>query len=350
MAQRVVTVLERRTSAMLVASLAVSALSACSSFNPIGETRYTLLNDDNFGQLGMVGPYWHLYDDQHSHTSPCTNGATGNHEPAQCARIDAPLSFEWDGRKCPPSDDQKDDLARVVNSQNGRICLQGMLDGVLPCVVKDGPRCKDNGGDTSNMWGAGIGLEFNQEPQEWDAVGRGFRGVAFDLTIFPAGGALNLRVELPVALAGDTLIPEAHPLMRGDGSVIATDGRVYSYSCELNQLVPSLQMQRPIELCDAVVPYDKDCRATSYMHPSGSPFWVSTDRDPTYRPSPILHEGHNEFEWDDVTAPPGSGYDFNAEKMLGIHFHVVHTENNKEEIAASSGFHFCIENLALLPK
>lgn len=347
MAGRVVTVLERRAW-LLVLGLALAQLSACSSFHPVSETRHTLLDDAHFRRLGMDQPYWHAYDDQHSHTSPCTNGATGNHLPSQCARIDPPPSFSWEGGKCPPSDAQKRELEQKLEPVDGRICLQGTLDGVLSCVDKDSSRCIDTGGDNSNMWGAGVGLEFSSDgKQEWDGLARGFTGLAFDLTILPEGSALNLRVELPVALDPNTVIPDKHPLMRDDGSVIATDGRVYGYDCDADQLLPGPQLGLPIKLCQALVADDGDCRVTSNQHPFGSPFWLSQDRDPTYRPSPI-RAGHNEFTWQDVVAPPLDGtYDFERGKMLGIHFHVVHTEN-PTEIATSSSFHFCIENLALL--
>ncbi|HKO47540.1 MAG TPA: hypothetical protein VJV79_07450 [Polyangiaceae bacterium] len=331
----------------------LSMVSACSSFHPIEERRYKLLNRSNFAELWNRGAYWHAYDDQHSHTSPCTNVNAGNHPPAHCARVVTPPFFDWDGGKCPPTGENKATLTRPILPDDGRICLQGSLDPVLPCVDGMTPTCNDEGGDASNMWGAGVSLDFSADGQPWDAEGAGFSGMAFDLKIYPEQSAISLRVEMPVLLRSDMELPN-NPLMRDDGSVIGTDGELYS-DCRGVKPFPHAK-HRPLVLRDAVDPASAETMIVSSKHPRGSPFWrEGVETDPNWDPSPV-NPGHNEFSWGEIKRPPPEKnsvpehdqYTFEMKNMMGINFHIVVPQN--ESTTSASGFHFCIDHLALLQK
>ncbi len=162
MARRMVAVPWRAWPRAASLSLLLSAVCACSAFHPVGERRFTLLNDDNFERLEMLGAHWRAYDDQHSHTSPCTNGAAGNHDPEQCSSVDRP-EFGWNGGKCKPTPEQLS-KGDIDPEPSGSICVQGVLGKVLSCKTSL-EQCyhADGDEDVSNMWGAGVGLAFSED-------------------------------------------------------------------------------------------------------------------------------------------------------------------------------------------
>lgn len=371
MAGRVVAVGFRRACVRALGlGCVLAAFSACSSFNPVEERRFKWLNATTYTELGMPTAYWHAYDDQHSRTSPCTNGVAGNHDPDECAHIDTPRIFDWDGGKCAPLGEKAKALTQPLEpSRKGSFsyCLQGSLDAILPCKdTQKGLYCTDSGTDDSNMWGAGFGLAFSADDdhkQAWDANRYGVTGVAFDLSILPDDRKVNLSVELPIMLSRTEPVPDDRPLMRDDGSVIGPqdDGQIHSYVCPSDSPVPAPKQPRPNAgqprvLGDALTPYSDRCPheeqgdlcVPSDLHPYGHPLWSDDRDDPTWGPSPV-RPGHNEFRWGDVLVPKHSSekdppYDFESSRLLGILFHVVHAKNEN----LTYGFHFCISNLAFL--
>jgi len=326
--------------------LLLCAASACSSFNPVEQPRFTLLNGQTYAAFGIEA-HWVAYDDQHSRFSACTNGAAGNHQPRECSHLDRPF-FDWDGGKCPPKPEQLDQ-GRLVPGSNG-ICIQGELSAFLPC--SHGPaQCLNavrntDKQDASNMWGAGVGLTFSEGGEEpWNPHDHGVRGVAFDLSLFPedtklGGSELNLRVQVPSILSEkDTKITFARPLMTDDGSVLDTNGDVHD--CDSNDVVESHKQLTLASVSDGQGPI------TSDLHPYGSSFWQlpPSEKGPEWGPSPV-QVGHNEFSWHDVAQPPepDSNYSFDETKILGVHFQVAHPKESK----TAYPFAFCINNLAFL--
>jgi hypothetical protein len=338
----------------IVAVSGLLAVSACSSFDPIEVPRYTLLVPENFDKLGIADAHWIAYDDQHSVTAACTNGAAGDHLPSECSLLLKDPPFTWDGPKCPPSAESLSEGEIAPLEANGSICITGELRPLSHCVHPQA-QCYDttDGGDVSNMWGAGVGLSFSASGKEpWDAGKHGVKGVAFDLSGVEesqlGGSGFNLRVEVPIVLDGKTKIPSDRPLMRDDGSVLGLDGKLYG--CNSGQITEPTTTPSP-ELSAVRADPDSQTVLTSEQHPFGSAFW-QTPKTQLWGPSPV-QIGHNEFDWPAVAPPPESQntqhfvpyYSFDKSQVLGVHFQVVHpTPSNQSTVS----FHFCIKNLALL--
>ena len=329
-------------------ALLLSALSACSAFDPVKETRYTLLNSDHYAELDMKDAHWLAYDDQHSRTFSCTNGAAGNHPPEECAQLYSP-HFVVDGPKC-----QGVELTKEFDDP-GPIYMDGLLPPMVDCAEDHPAQCLPrNKLDVSNMWGAGVGLAFSLDGKgPWDAKKHKVRGVAFDF-IGSDEARSNLRVLIPTVLDATTPILPDRPLMRTDGTVIGTDGKIYG--CDSEVVSPSAT---PLDRSDTTL---GDVRPdggspevlTSEQHPDGSAFWQQ-EATLIWGASPV-NAGHNEFEWDHVLPPPGlspdgrpehmvSPYQFDKTRILGVHFQVVPCDPaNNPPIP----FRFSISNLALL--
>jgi hypothetical protein len=327
----------------------LSGISACSSFDPAKERRYKLLHAGDDRELQISGAYWRAYDDQHSSTFACTNGAAGNHAPNECSHLDIP-HFDWDGPKCLEARGDLTD-GNIAPRADGSICLQGLLAGVAPCADPNPDRCIDSGddGDLSNIWGAGFGLVFNSN-EGWNADEHRVRGVAFDLSpqdLKLGGSDLNLRVQIPIVLDDDTKVPFTRPLIRDDGTVLGKDGKIYDCDSKPRPTMPEPRMETTLRAARVI----ESGHVTSELHPSGSPFWQLADAE-DWGPSP-LDVGHNEFEWDDVKPPPerlpGADdepvYSFRSDRILGVHFQVARPRKTNQEAV---GFNFCIENLAFL--
>jgi len=321
-------------------------ISACSAFDPVKETRFTLLNPNTYAALGMPNARWVAYDDQHSFSAACTNGAAGNHAPSECAVVYVPWS-DWQNPKCPPTEEQLSEGYLHDPGPNGHLCVRGVLHPLLPCGADRKTQCfGSNSGDEivdqSNMWGAGVGLVFSPGNEGWDAPGHKVRGVAFDFD-GPEETRLNLRVGIPIVLDSKTLVPPGRPFMRSDGSVLGTDGKIYD--CDSNDVSQSVVKREETRLIDAVVDPKPGDIVTSERHPYGSPFWqlpstTSWDSSPVKR-------GHNEFEWPDIAPPPEAAFNylFDETQILGIHFQVVPPKNGGKN---DLNFELCITNLAFL--
>jgi hypothetical protein len=348
-ARSMVTAACRRLALSTVAlGFLLSSVSACSSFEPAKERRYKLLHDKDDKELGIFGAYWRAYDDQHSATFACTNGAAGNHAPSECSHVDIP-HFKWDGPKCRKDMGDLTDGDMPDPGPDGSICLQGLVGGVSHCTGS--PYCIDdsNYGDLSNIWGAGFGLVFDSK-DGWSAREHRVKGVAFDvgpgdLTLGENG--LNLRVQIPIVLDDSTPVPPARPLIRNDGSVLGMNGKIYD--CESGESSAPPLPRTQTTLGDArVVGSDK---VTSALHPVGSPFW-QLPKTQDWGPSPVK-VGHNEFLWSEVLPPPegltpddeNDPYTFSDERILGVHFQVARPPKVNQK---PFGFSFCISNLAFI--
>ena len=338
--------------------LVCCALCACSSFDPVSVPNFEYLQVGDNPGLGITGAEWVAYDDQHSRTSACTNGATGNHDPSECSELEQP-HFEWEGSKCP---DGKSEVYTFHDAKpNGPVCIRGWLRKMLPCeLISEAQRMKHsaeaqcvsttdlNGKsvDTSNMWGAGVGLAFNSN-EGWNAPAHGVIGVSFDLSVLPdtelGANALNLRVEIPIALSETLALPrQEKPVTRSDGSVIGPNGKLYRYDCKSTLITQTDFPERTGTVADLAVD-GEPMLITSQLHPQGSPFWQPGTKS-LWQPSPIK-AGHNEFKWSSVLPPAESGYEFDAHKIVGIHVQVVHPDPaNLTDVQ----FDFCISNLAVL--
>ena len=335
----------------LLAGLVLSVIPACSSFHPVEQTRYTLLNEQSYGTFGMRDAHWVAYDDQHSRFSACTNGAAGNHHPRECSHLDRPV-FDWDGGKCPPSHDDLAQGEALVKTSHG-ICIQGELSAYVPCTNPPNQCSNSNSNkrdfDGSNMWGAGVGLTFSRlGDQPWNPQENAVKGVAFDLILFPedtklGGSELNLRVQVPsILLKKDVDVEYDQPLMTDEGAVIGPngDGTASRHGCDSKIRDANF----PITLADV----SSTGTVTSEQHPYGSSYWQlpTNDDDRDWGPSPV-EPGHNQFEWNQVAHPPGreKNYEFDDTNVLGIHFQVAHP---KIPNFTAYPFSFCIDNLAFL--
>jgi hypothetical protein len=259
--------------------------------------------------LGLTG-VWYVYGDNYDPPQRCTK--IGLHAEDECSRVDwppppPPLTFPTD---------------------RGRVCTFGSVAQALGCVSADLPSglaCSSP--DFSDMWGAGIGLDFalaassdqKRDPlkrETWDAHAHGIQGVSFDFELIDgAANAPYLRVEFPVQLPSDAVLPD------DKGSV--------SLSTDTNG--------EPV-VAQPAQPFPDNPATPSDEHPSGSPYWGAT---PKWGNSPV-HEGHNELPFNEVKPPPDFAYGFDATKLLGIQFHVPTLETARVD------YGFCISNLAFL--
>jgi hypothetical protein len=273
-------------------------------------------------ELGIRGQ-WFAYGDKYDWPHSCTNDDLGHHLPEECSKIDMPSS-------------QAPDLGFV--NQDGRMCTSGQVGRVLMCdsmgenaVVN----CNNTDWDFSNMWGAGIGLDFDVDTSSgqrdplarkaWDAPAHHVVGMAFDYegiddTEF---GTAHLRIEFPI------LLPANSVLKAGE------------YTAGLN---PMDGITGP---SDGSQPYP-DNPTPSEEHPEGSPWLKAPAIWPKARNavSPVL-SGHNLVYFSDVNPAPESEYAFNLHKLLGIQFHVPSFEND-DKLGQHFGYGFCISHLTFL--
>jgi len=318
-----------RCSAAMLCALAAQGCFDVKSIAPGPEA--IAVETDSVGRvldgnaLGLKG-YWYSYGDQYGTPARCTEW--GGHAAADCSAVFSP----------PPLP------ALGFTNVDGKMCTQGEAakldkckeDAMLPCPTKDGL-------DFANMWGAGIGLDFDldvddpEQPERatdsdhrhvWDPDAHRVVGVAFDLEAFdlerPDVGDVpypNLRVEFPMLLPDGTRLPPNVATVLGD-TLRAADG-----------------------------PRDLPSGSTSDEYPGGSPFWGAPRGSPpkwggaNNDASPAV-QGHNEFLWQDVSAPPDawSEYVFDRRKILSIQFHVPALTKDPVRLPYS----FCISHLAFL--
>ena len=264
-------------------------------------------------ELGISG-YWYAYGDQYDYPSRCTT--IGLHSPDQCSRIDTPDALPKLG---------------FYNS-NGKMCTAGQVAMVINCPPGAGIGCESGGPDYSNIWGAGIGLDFGLEVaggdnptaflrlpimrQAWDPTTHHVAGVSFDLNWF-SKDAPHMRVEFPFILSKTTRLPS------GKGTV---------------GLVPGV----PPVLADTMGGVLPDDPPPSEEYPSGSPIWgVTGGQWSDDRVSPVS-EGHNEVRFDSLGPPPETNYTWDVHELLGIQFHISTMKARPIE------YGFCISNLAFL--
>jgi hypothetical protein len=280
------------------------------------------LVDPRKNELGISG-HWYSYGDQYDAPSACTQ--VGMHDPEECSLVSWPPplpSLEFPNR-------------------GGSMCTFGSVGMVVDCesnalLCAGSEEVTPKTDDFSNIWGAGIGLDFKLwsaeqwagEPADlerdplrdrstWDASAAGVVGIAFDFLLIDGGflGTPHLRVEFPMRLPpGHRLPPDkATVTLKQDELVLIPAGEEFPEN------------------------------APSEEHPSGSPFWGApvgwgdgiTDMSP-------VREGHNVVRFSDVKNPPESSYDFDVTQLLGIQFHVPTLTADR------LAYGFCISNLTFL--
>jgi hypothetical protein len=201
------------------------------------------------------------------------------------------------------------------------------------------------GDDNSNIWGAGIGLDFSlndpagstRDPlihdggrSVWNPKTYGVTGVGFDFALSygpsddPDQNA-NLRVEFPIELADVTNLPS----VRASGS---------TQWLGTASITDEKKIAGPGELYP-------DSPTPSEEHPEGSPFWDAPASWPNVV-SPV-RQGHNVVHFSEVNPPPqdqiGDGsYKWDETRLLGIQFHVPTRTKQADK------FSFCISNLTLI--
>jgi hypothetical protein len=239
---------------------------------------------DTGNDVGVQGS-WYPYGDQYGDgpgDAKCIR--VGMHMPADCSTITSPL---------PPP-------AMGFPNTGGKMCTTGEVAVIPPCkpgVMTSG--CNPPPGkDYSNVWGAGIGFDFNADKGEdggakhtWDPAMYGVVGVSFEIDMVPAAG---LRVEFPIQLTPDELAKVTPPLPAG---------------------------------------------STTDDHPDGAPYWGATDKFPN---SPVMAGVANKVIFATNVKPPRTNYEYEPKRMLGIQFHVPASG------AARSQYAFCISNLTLI--
>ena len=231
--------------------------------------------------VGIQGS-WYPYGDQYG------DGPTdakcikfGMHTAAECSLITSP----------PPPP------ATGFTNTMGKMCTTGEVAVIPACqagVTTSGCPTKDY----ANVWGAGIGFDFNANKgppdgdgakKTWNPATYGVIGVSFEIDGVPPAG---LRVEFPILLTEAEATAAALPV----GS--STDD-----------------------------------------HPDGAPYWGATDKFPN---SPVVAGAVNRIIFATDVKPPRTNYAYLPEKMLGIQFHVPAAS------AARSPYNFCVSNITYL--
>ncbi|HEY3500310.1 MAG TPA: hypothetical protein VGK73_36715 [Polyangiaceae bacterium] len=232
-------------------------------------------------EIGIQGA-WYPYGDRYGKAKCLT---VGLHQPAECSLIVEPV---------PPPE------GTTFPNQGGVLCTRGETAVILPCppgLTTSG--CP--GDDFSNMWGAGIGFDFNADKgppdgdgakHAWNPDAHGIVGVSFEIDEIPGP---KLRVEFPQVLTEE----EARAVMLEPG-------------------------------------------ATTDDHPDGAPYW-GADKD--FPPSPVQPSpAVNVIRWEQVKKPGTSpSYQVDRSRMLGIQLHVPAVSS-----APRGSYGFCVKNLRLL--
>jgi hypothetical protein len=176
--------------------------------------------------LGIQGA-WYGYGDGWG-----TNGAppgvcemVGMHPESACSSITFPLP--------PSASDAGEGGAVATFSQTtpGTMCLSGTAAKVLACVAADTTCAPPS--DYSNMFGIGIGLDFNNVggvKMAYDAPTNKVTGFSFHITGVPAGG---ISVELPTTDTASMGEDSYHIKVPSDGDYTA-DLTVGSTASELS--------------------------------------------------------------------------------------------------------------------
>jgi hypothetical protein len=191
--------------------------------------------DGTMNTFGITGS-WYAYADSIGSTGmpPGNCQSVGMHTDAQCSKVASPAPGSF------------------PQTVPGQMCTEGDVETLQNIVGGTGP-------DYDNMWGAGIGLDFNNPggtamKAPFDARAKGAKGVSFTIDTPPATG---LRVEFPDAV---------------------TNGKSAAY-------------------------------------------WGAMP-DGKYPPSPVK-AGLNTITWDLVKPPASTITALDVTKLMGIQFHVV---------------------------
>jgi hypothetical protein len=234
--------------------------------------------DNEIGIQGSFYPYGDRYG-----VAKCLN--VGLHQPDECSTILEPLP--------PPA-------GTGFPNEGGVMCTRGETAVILPCpanLTTSGCPAQD----FSNMWGAGIGFDFNAnkgepegngEKRPWNPELHGITGVSFEIDAIPGP---KLRVEFPQLLTEE----EARAAMLEPG-------------------------------------------ATTDDHLDGAPYWGASK---DFGPSPVVvSPAVNVVRWDQVKKPGAPGaYAVDRARMLGIQFHVPAVAT-----APRGSYAFCVKNLTFL--
>ncbi len=253
---------------------------------------------DACNDVGVQGA-WYPYGDQYGSgpgDAKCTK--IGMHMASECAQITSP----------PPPP------AMGFANTGGFMHTTGTVEPILACppdLTTSG--CPMN--DYSNMWGAGIGFDFNADgavmnadgtttpgaKHVWDPDQYGVIGIAFTIT----GTPLNFRVEFPMQLTAAEAAADSPPI---DPAVFPTP--------------------------------------TTDEHSAGAPYWgAQANGDGKFPKSPVMDGVENKIYFDDtstmgIESPKTTAYKFDRHRMLGMQFHVV--------AGASTPYVFTISNIRYL--
>lgn len=242
--------------------------------------------NDSCNTIGIQGA-WYPYGDQYG-AAKCTG--VGMHPATDCSVITAP----------PPPP------ATGFENVDGKMCTSGEVAVILTCmdgVTTEG--CPDH--DYQNMWGAGIGFDFNAD------------GAAEDGT----PGAKHVwdpMAVTPNPITGISFVIDAIPL-------------------------PGLRVEFPIVLTDdEAAAAGLPAGSTTDDHKDGAPYWYdgTPSATGTYKNSPVVANAVNVIHWADIK-PPRTNYTFETSKMLGIQFHVPAVSS-----APKGAYSFCISELTFV--
>jgi hypothetical protein len=249
---------------------------------------------DPCNDVGVQGP-WYAYGDQYgtaSYDARCL--VYGQHQPSECAQITTP-----------------DPNVPGFPNLNGEMRTAGIAEKVLSCVAGSmaslipTPGCvgggMGGGFDYGNMWGAGIGFDFNRNAgppngddrkYAWDPTSYNVIGIQFMIVNAPPG----MRVEFPMLLTAAEAAADTPPIT--------------------------------------------DTPPTTDEHSAGAPYWGARG-DGEFPNSPV-QEGLNRITWDVVGIPKAGVYVFDTRRLLGIRFHM--TTNT----SSAHSYEFSIHDLTFL--
>jgi hypothetical protein len=242
--------------------------------------------DTAASQVGVSGA-WFVYGDQYSYDSSGGKCITvGMHAPSECALVTTPAPPPVEG----------------FPNVNGMMHTVGVAEGLLGCPPgSQAPGCPLY--DYSNMWGAGIGFDFNSSERRpggagvtstWDATSFGVKGIAFDIDQVPL---IGIRVEFVMQLTDDEAATDTMPLPSG---------------------------------------------VTTEDHSIGSPYWgAQLEGESVYPPSPLV-VGENRVHWKDIEPPQLGFYVFDPTRLIGVRFHV------SSSVGPGEDYDFTISNFTFL--
>lgn len=316
---------------ILGAAWALGALPGCYDVKTVDvgvEVKATGVGRVDMDDLNVHGQ-WFAYGDNSDYPQACTS--IGMQAPAACSSVILPHALPSLG----------------FSNYEGMFCTSGSIGEVLPCKTDaDVPNCTE-GKDYSNMWGAGIGLDFGlaaadkRDPLQrasWNAPANGVTGVAFDLTLFDDGGlgGPHLRIEFPIQLPVTARVPA---------------GKV---SISLKEGDPGAKPVTVTGASDLSTRFPDDPVIPTEEYPSGSPYWGAKKnfKDAKTDVSPV-RIGHNVIHFSDTIRAPDSDYQFDPKELLGIQFHVPSFPPDMDvvvdpQLGVHFSYGFCISNLTFL--